>query len=93
MILDHVALIAHVADAYGGMKKGMNARRGGLAPHQERRVKELMAGSLREDIRCSVRPQYADSRLATLPGHSVNPQACRHIAGLCNFESSAHGNS
>lgn len=52
LFLDHVALAltAHVAHTYGGMKNGLNPLRGGLAPSQERRVKELMAASLSEDI-------------------------------------------
>jgi AraC family transcriptional regulator len=52
LFLDHVALAltAHVAHAYGGMNRDRRARSGGLAPHQERRAKELMAASLDEDI-------------------------------------------
>lgn len=52
LFLDHVALAltAHVAHTYGGMKKGGSIQRGGLAPAQERRVKELMVASLNEDI-------------------------------------------
>lgn len=50
LFLDYVALAlsAHVAQVYGGMKSP--AARGGLAPWQERRVKELMRGTLSEEI-------------------------------------------
>lgn len=52
LFLDHVALAltAHVALVYGAMSTDRNARVGGLAPHQERRAKELMAADLKEDI-------------------------------------------
>lgn len=52
LFLDHVtlALTAHVAHVYGGMNKGTSARSGGLAPHLERRAKELMVASLNKDI-------------------------------------------
>lgn len=52
LLLDHVALAltTHVAHVYGGMKKTEGKVRGGLAPHQERRAKELMTADLREEI-------------------------------------------
>jgi AraC-like DNA-binding protein len=52
LFLDHVALAltAHVAHRYGGMKRNGSLLRGGLAPAQERRVKELMTASLNNDI-------------------------------------------
>ncbi|HWB32779.1 MAG TPA: AraC family transcriptional regulator [Acidobacteriaceae bacterium] len=52
LFLDHVALAlaAHIAHIYGGMKSPTRIVRGGLSPHQERRVKELMAASLTRDI-------------------------------------------
>ena len=52
LLLDHaaLALTAHVAHAYGRMQSGRSARRGGLAPHQERRAKERMTASLGEDV-------------------------------------------
>src|SRR5579872_3570946 len=44
MFLDHVALAltAHIACVYGGMNENAGMPRGGLAPWQERRAKELM---------------------------------------------------
>ncbi len=52
LFLDHVslALTAHIAHLYGGMKRPAKSRRGGLAPRQERQVKELMAANLRQDV-------------------------------------------
>jgi AraC-like DNA-binding protein len=52
VFLDHVALAltSHVAYAYGGMKTEERQSRGGLAPSQERRIKELIFASLSEDI-------------------------------------------
>jgi AraC-like DNA-binding protein len=78
LFLDHVtlALTIHVAHVYGGMKKGTGAQRGGLAPYQERRAKELMVASLDEDISLS--------RLATECGLSVRhfARAFRQSTGL-----------
>lgn len=45
---DHIslALAAHVAHAYGGMQIGPRPVKGGLAPWQERRAKEMLAANL-----------------------------------------------
>lgn len=50
LFLDHVvlAMTAHMACAYGGMKKDAGIPRGGLAPAQERRAKEFMSANLNE---------------------------------------------
>jgi AraC family transcriptional regulator len=52
LFLDHVALalVAHLASAYGGMSPPRGMPWGGLAPWQERRAKELMSASLNEEI-------------------------------------------
>ena len=52
LFLDHVALAltAHVAHTYGGMKVGAHSPRGGLAPHQLRRAKELLTEGLKDDV-------------------------------------------
>ena len=52
LFLDHVvlALTAHMACVYGGMNSDAGMARGGLAPWQERRAKELMSASLSDDI-------------------------------------------
>ena len=69
LFLDHIALAlsAHVAHVYGGMSPDRGLPRGGLAPWQERRVKELMAATMNEEISLS--------RLAMECGLSV-----RHFA-------------
>ncbi len=69
LFLDHVALAlnAHVAHVYGGMSPNGSLPRGGLAPWQERRVKELMSESMQEEVPLS--------RLAAECGLSV-----RHFA-------------
>jgi len=48
--LDHVflALTFHVAQAYGGLRAIRSLPRGGLAPWQERRAKDLMSTTLAE---------------------------------------------
>lgn len=53
LFLDHVALAlsAHVAHRYGGMKP--DTARGGLAPWQARRAKELMSENLSQEISLS----------------------------------------
>ena len=52
LFADHVALAlaAHVAHAYGGMPTGPRLVKGGLAPWQERRAKEMLAANLVGDI-------------------------------------------
>ncbi|MEO8371112.1 MAG: AraC family transcriptional regulator [Candidatus Solibacter sp.] len=55
LFLDHVvlAMTAHMASAYGGLKKDAGIPRGGLASWQERRAKELMGASLNEKLSLS----------------------------------------
>jgi AraC family transcriptional regulator len=52
LFAEHVMLAAgvHVASAYGGMMVPRSSARGGLAPWQERRVKEILAANLDGDI-------------------------------------------
>jgi len=52
LFLDHVglALAAHIACTYGGMNPNAGLPRGGLAPWQEKRVKELMSATLRQEV-------------------------------------------
>jgi AraC family transcriptional regulator len=52
VFVDHVALAlcAHVAHAYGGMPIARHPPRGGLAPWQERRAKELLRANLVGEI-------------------------------------------
>lgn len=48
IFVDHIAsaLALHVAQTYGGMRPNSRRQRGGLAPWQERRAKELMSAAL-----------------------------------------------
>lgn len=52
LFVEHVTLAvgAHAASAYGGMQMIRRPVRGGLAPWQERRVKEMIAASLDGDV-------------------------------------------
>ena len=52
LFVDHVAqaLCAHVAQRYGGMQTSQRPPRGGLAPWQERRTKELLDADLGGEI-------------------------------------------
>ena len=45
-----LAIGAHVAKTYGGLKTDDELRRGGLAPWQERRAKEVLTANLHGDI-------------------------------------------
>lgn len=67
IFVDHVAsaLCAHVAQTYGGMRNMQRARRGGLAPWQERRAKELLSANLGGEIpldrlasQCGLSPRH-----------------------------------
>lgn len=64
LFLDHVvlALNMHFAYAYGGMRSASKVARGGLAPWQERRCKELMESRLGEQI--SLRELANECRLS-----------------------------
>ncbi|MDK1373306.1 MULTISPECIES: AraC family transcriptional regulator [unclassified Sinorhizobium] len=52
LFLDHVgmALLGHLGSAYGDMPGGRRPKRGGLAPWQERRAKEILMAHLDGDI-------------------------------------------
>jgi AraC family transcriptional regulator len=55
LLIDHLlhAFGAHVAQAYGGMRITAQRVRGGLAPWQERRAKELMVACIDTDVSLS----------------------------------------
>lgn len=52
LFVDHISLAlgSHIAQTYGGMRSVVAPPRGGLAPWQERRAKELMSAKLQEDV-------------------------------------------
>lgn len=52
LVIDHVglALTAHIAQAYGGVRDRSNLRRGGLTGHQEKRIRELLEAAIASDI-------------------------------------------
>jgi AraC-like DNA-binding protein len=64
LFLDHMALALNMrfAYAYGGMRSAAKVSRGGLAPWQERRCKELMGNRLGEQI--SLRELAKECRLS-----------------------------
>lgn len=78
LFVDHVslALAAHVAQAYGGMRSAAHPVRGGLAPWQERRAKELLDAGIDGAVPVS--------RLARACGLSVShfTRAFRQSTGL-----------
>jgi transcriptional regulator GlxA family with amidase domain len=52
LFADHISLAlgAHIAQTYGGMRAVAGLSRGGLATWQERRAKELMSANLQRDV-------------------------------------------
>jgi AraC family transcriptional regulator len=52
LFVDHVMLAVgvHVAETYGGMRPVLRPLRGGLAPWQERRAKEILSADLDGDV-------------------------------------------
>jgi AraC-like DNA-binding protein len=52
LFVDHltVALAAHVAETYGGMRRVFSEESGGLSPVDERRVKEMLSSQLDGNI-------------------------------------------
>jgi AraC family transcriptional regulator len=59
LFIDHLilALHAHVVSTYGGIRPYLPPHRGGLAPWQEKRAKEVIAANLGKDVSL---PQIAD---------------------------------
>ena len=78
LFLDHVALAltAHVASRYGGMRPDAGLSRSGLAAWQERRAKELMLAFIDQELPLS--------RLAAECGLSIRhfARAFRHTTGV-----------
>jgi AraC family transcriptional regulator len=78
LFLDHVALAitVHIARQYGAMRIGRRPPRGGLAPWQERRAKDLLNANLEGEVPLS--------RLAAECGLSVRhfARAFRQSAGV-----------
>jgi len=62
LFVDHFtsAIVAHVASAFGGMHVGRRPPRGGLAPWQERRAKELLDANLAGDVTLSMLADVCD---------------------------------
>ncbi len=67
LLYDHLAIgvASHFAAAYGGLRRRFQLSRGGLAPWQERRAKELLASDLARDLslhdiarECDLSPAY-----------------------------------
>jgi AraC family transcriptional regulator len=52
LFVDHVLLAVgvHVAQTYGGMRPGSRPARGGLAPWQERRAREILRANLKGSV-------------------------------------------
>ena len=52
LFVDHVLLAVgvHVAQTYGGMRPGSRPARGGLAPWQERRAREMLRANLKGSV-------------------------------------------
>jgi len=52
LFVDHVLLAVgvHVAETYGGMRPGSRPARGGLAPWQVRRAKEILRANLKGSV-------------------------------------------
>jgi len=71
LFVDHVLQAdgVHIAQAYGGMRPVSRPVRGGLAPWQERRAKEILRANLEGGVGgARVRP-VSRSFLARLPSH------------------------
>jgi AraC family transcriptional regulator len=52
LFVDHVLLAVgvHVAQTYGGMRPGSRPARGGLAPWQERRAREILRANIKRGV-------------------------------------------
>jgi AraC-like DNA-binding protein len=52
LVVDHIgsAICAHLAHSYGGFRRPRSIAKGGLAPYQERRAKELLADACSDKL-------------------------------------------
>ena len=84
LFLDHVALalMAHLAHSYGGVNSNAGITRGGLAPWQERRVKESMSACLNEEVPLSRLASECALRSGTSPAPSGNRRESLHTVGF-----------
>ena len=73
LFVDHVLLAVgvHVAQTYGGMRPGSRPARGGLAPWQKRRAREILRANLKGGVALKevARRPISGSFLARLPPH------------------------
>jgi len=78
LFADHISLAlgAHIAQTYGGVRSVATARRGGLAAWQERRAKDMMNANLHGDI------STADIARECLLSAGHFARAFRHSTGL-----------
>jgi AraC family transcriptional regulator len=78
LFVDHVLLAVgvHIAQTYGGMRPVSRAVRGGLAPWQERRAREI----LRANIKCGVALKEVARECGLSVGHFSN--AFRRTLGM-----------
>ena len=88
LFVDHIvlALHAHVARTYGGMRETQRRRSGGLAPWQERRAKELVAANLGREVSlqqiaqdCGLSVSHFSRAFKASTGHTPHDwlQTCR----------------
>jgi AraC-like DNA-binding protein len=91
LFLDHVALAltVHMAHTYGGMCANAELPRGGLAPWQERRVKELMSANLNHELplsrlasECGLSVRHF-ARFPAIDRNLASPLAAEASSGLC----------
>lgn len=96
--VDHIALAlsAHVAQVYGGMRTAQHPPRGGLAPCQERRAKEILSSNLMGDVslnrlaaECGLSVSHfahAFRQSTGLPPHRWLLERRKAYLGLANFK-------
>jgi AraC family transcriptional regulator len=86
LFYDHLllALGAHFAERYGGLRPQTGRLRGGLAPWQERHAKDMLSANLSSDIslkviaqQCSLSPDYFSRAFKASTG--VTPHAWRQM--------------
>lgn len=85
LFVDHMmlALTAHVAQTYGGLRPGPELARGGLAPWQVKRACESWRPTSAGRCRCSRSRQSSISRSAISRAPSASLPDCRRINGCC----------
>jgi AraC family transcriptional regulator len=84
LFIDHtmLALTAHVAQTYGGLRRSAELARGGLAPWQAKRACERLESDLVGRLSLQQIAAEFDLSVSHFRAHFASPPACRRTSGF-----------